>query len=583
LAAGTSYCYTVGAYDNAGNNSAQTPQVCRATPTAADTTAPSVPTGLTATAASSSQINLSWSAAADNTGGSGLAGYKIYRSGVQIGTSTTTSYSSAGLTASTTYSYTVAGYDVAGNTSGQSAQASATTTTTQVTTDPWVRKLGGGLNDTAGVVAIDSGGNYVVAGTFSSTATFGTQVLTSAGGRDIFIAKLGSDGTVQWARAFGGAGDEFVNAIVLDGNNNIFLGGRFEGSGNFGSGARLSAGRSDAWLAKYLADGSFDASRGSWAKTFGSASEDMIYGMDLDLAQQNIVVTGNFLGTVDFGGNLLYSAGMGTDSFLAKYSTSNGAHVFSKNFSNGGTDSGVRVFVPKVNNPNSDILLVGNIMYAIDLGGGTLTVAGPDATGVRRNDIYIGRFTASGSHLWSKRYGGINDDVLSSAALDSHGGLVLAGQFKIATDLGGGPIAGTGVISLDMFVAKYSAVDGSFVWARPLLCSSFGNPNAVAVDSQDNAVITGAYGGTCRIGAQSFTCLGSAPDTDLFVAKYSGAGALLWAESFGGVASDVSYGATIDRGNYSVVVGGFVGTGNFGGASLTAAGSADAFVLKLEP
>jgi len=134
-----------------------------------------------------------------------------------------------------------------------------------------------------------------------------------------------------------------------------------------------------------------------------------------------------------------------------------------------------------------------------------------------------------------------------------------------------------------MFVAKYSAVDGSFVWARPLLCSSSGNPNAVAVDSQDNAVITGGYSGTCNIGAQSFTFLGSSPDTDLFVAKYSGAGALLWAESLGGIATEVSYGAAIDRGNCPVIVGGFVGTANFGGASLTAAGSADAFVLKLEP
>ena len=257
--------------------------------------------------------------------------------------------------------------------------------------------------------------------------------------------------------------------------------------------------------------------------------------------------------------------------------------MFSKNFNNGGTDSGVRVFVPKSNNPNSDIVLVGNFMYAIDLGGGTLTVAGPDSTGVRRNDIYIGRFTASGSHLWSKQYGGINDDLLFSAALDSHGGLVLAGQFKVGTDLGGGPIGGTGVISWDMFVAKYSAVDGSFAWARPLTCSSSGYPYAVAVDSQDNPVITGGYNGTCKIGAQSFTALGSAPDTDLFVAKYSGAGALLWAESLGGIGSENSSSAAIDRGNCPVIVGGFVGTANFGGTSLPAAGSADAFVLKLEP
>src|SRR4029077_11273760 len=83
----------------------------------ADTTPPSVPTGLTATAASSSQINLSWTASTDNVG---VAGYKVYRGGTQVGTSSTTSYSDSGLAASTSYNYTVAAYDAAGNTSAQS-------------------------------------------------------------------------------------------------------------------------------------------------------------------------------------------------------------------------------------------------------------------------------------------------------------------------------------------------------------------------------------------------------------------------------------------------------------------------------
>jgi len=91
----------------------------------AATTPPSVPTGLTATAASSSQINLTWNASTDSSGT--LAGYKVYRGGSQIGTSPNTAYQDSGLAASTTYSYTVAAYDTAGNTSAQSASASATT------------------------------------------------------------------------------------------------------------------------------------------------------------------------------------------------------------------------------------------------------------------------------------------------------------------------------------------------------------------------------------------------------------------------------------------------------------------------
>ena len=59
------------------------------TVTAPDTTKPSKPAGLTATAVSSSQINLSWTASTDNVG---VTGYRIYRGGTQVGASTSTSY-----------------------------------------------------------------------------------------------------------------------------------------------------------------------------------------------------------------------------------------------------------------------------------------------------------------------------------------------------------------------------------------------------------------------------------------------------------------------------------------------------------
>ena len=90
----------------------------------ADTTPPTVPTGLTATAASSSQINLSWTASTDNVA---VTGYKVYRGGTQVGTSSATSYLDSGLAASTSYTYNVAATDAAGNSSAQSGIASATT------------------------------------------------------------------------------------------------------------------------------------------------------------------------------------------------------------------------------------------------------------------------------------------------------------------------------------------------------------------------------------------------------------------------------------------------------------------------
>lgn len=121
--ASTAYTYTVSAYDAAGNNSAQSASK-GATTQAADTSAPTVPASLAATAVSSSQINLTWSASSDNVG---VAGYKIYRGGTQIGTSATTSYSASALVAATSYAFTVSAYDADGNNSAQSASASATT------------------------------------------------------------------------------------------------------------------------------------------------------------------------------------------------------------------------------------------------------------------------------------------------------------------------------------------------------------------------------------------------------------------------------------------------------------------------
>jgi chitodextrinase len=101
--------------------------------TGGDSTPPSVPAGLSASAISSSQINLTWIASTDNVG---VTGYKVFRNGSQIATTATNSYQNTGLTAGTTYSYTVSAYDAAGNNSAQSTSVSGTTQTSLPTGVP---------------------------------------------------------------------------------------------------------------------------------------------------------------------------------------------------------------------------------------------------------------------------------------------------------------------------------------------------------------------------------------------------------------------------------------------------------------
>src|SRR5207247_6345666 len=124
----TTSTYSVSAINSVGTGSPST------TASAATTIAPSSPTGLTATALSSSQINLSWAAPADN-GGSVITGYKIERSTdggstwstiVSNSGSTATTYSDIGLMHGTTYTYRVYAINSVGM-SSPSSTASATT------------------------------------------------------------------------------------------------------------------------------------------------------------------------------------------------------------------------------------------------------------------------------------------------------------------------------------------------------------------------------------------------------------------------------------------------------------------------
>ncbi len=92
--------------------------VLEATSVPPDTDPPSVPTGLSAPSISSSEVTVAWTASHDNVA---VAGYRIYRDGVLIRTTPSTSYTDTPLVPLTSYSYTVSAYDYFNNVSSPSA------------------------------------------------------------------------------------------------------------------------------------------------------------------------------------------------------------------------------------------------------------------------------------------------------------------------------------------------------------------------------------------------------------------------------------------------------------------------------
>jgi len=201
LTPNTSYCYSVTATDSAGNESDKSGQVCVTT----SGTPPPVPTGLTATAFSDTQINLTWV-----SGGGSTTGFKVYRGGTLLKSTATASTSDTGLTASTQYCYAVSAYDIAGNESNQTTQVCATTDPppTPASIDLLVSNSQMPSDDSRKVTLtalVKDGKNRAIAGqtvSFSSESTVDpgivtvTQATTDASGQA--VAHLGTGGNKSY-------------------------------------------------------------------------------------------------------------------------------------------------------------------------------------------------------------------------------------------------------------------------------------------------------------------------------------------------------------------------------------------------
>src|SRR5262249_11205115 len=101
--------------------------------------------------------------------------------------------------------------------------------------------------------------------------------------------------------------------------------------------------------------------------------------------------------------------------------------------------------------------------------------------------------------------------------------------------------------------------------------------NGIAVDRTDNMVLTGSFGGSVDFGGGALTSTGSA---DVFLVKYTTAGAYVWAKDFGTPLSASGNGVAVDGSGNVAVTGTFMGTANFGTGPLTSVGGNDIFIAE---
>jgi hypothetical protein len=561
LAASTTYYYRVRAWGISGDSAYSN--------TAAATTlagAPAAPSGLAATAVSSSRIDLSWR---DNS--SNETGFKIERSAaggswaqVETPGANATSYADSGLASSTSYSYRVRAFNTAGD--------SAFSNTASATTSPaggahlWSRDFGGtGSMDSVlpQGVAVDSLGEIALAGFFQNSVDLGTGTVASNGLADIFVAKYSAQGTALWTRRAGSSQDDRAKAVTMDGNGNVLVTGVFRGTVDFGGEpVSAAANAANCFVAKYSPTGAH-----LWSKRLSSAlglDEGMAIAAD---AAGNVLVAGMLYQTSNFGGANLTSAGS-ADVFVVKLSPA-GAHLWSMRV--GGTAEEV-VYGLAVDG-NGNPVVTGHSTGTADFGGGNLAGAGG-------KDIFVAKYAAgSGAHLWSRRVGGSSDDVGRGVAVDSAGDVLVTGNFASASvNFGSGAMANSA--GADIFLARYGS-DGTARWSKRFGSSLALDEKAFGVetDGAGNILLTGSVVDAIDFGGGP---LGADGYYDIFVAKFTSGGGHVWSKRTGAGAGER---VAADGAGNVVAAGNFSGNTpvNFGGSNLSSPGGTDGFLVKFGP
>lgn len=317
----------------------------------------------------------------------------------------------------------------------------------------WVRTVAGPQDAFTQGVASDFFGNAYVAGRFTGTAGVGSTVLTSAGGRDVFVAAYNQSGTLLWARRAGGAGDDMAYGIAADPPGNVYVAGMYSGSAVFGTLPPLAASGpgGDAFLAKYNLGGA-----AQWVQKAGAANGTLAEAVAVVpqgsfTASPHVYLAGNLTGGAAFtsagGGITAVPAAAGQRGFVADYSA--GGVVQWVRTSTGAVPRAVAA------DAAGTVLLAGEMTGPAAFAGAGSTVLGLAPTAAAQ-DVFTAGYDPAGTPLWARSAGGPSGDTGLGVAAGPGGGAWITGSFSPPNANWGTiqlPTAGSSPFS-DAFVAR---------------------------------------------------------------------------------------------------------------------------------
>lgn len=363
----------------------------------------------------------------------------------------------------------------------------------------------------------------------------------------------------EWAKRAGSYAFDLGYGVASDAAGNVYISGKYEMNANFGGTYVGCAGNHDIYTAKYGPDGSF-----KWVRTAGGTSGDYTHALTAD-DSGNTYLTGEFENTTKWGstGPSMTAVG-GNDVFVSSYNT-NGDLRWAKRLGGGGkNDQGLGI-----SQSNGNVYVCGKFEMTAWFSGGTAyTTSGG-------RDIFFAKYTTDGTLLWVKKAGGPGDDEAYAITSDADGNFYMTGYFSQTANFNGIYLTSTG--SKDIFIAKYDT-NGNIIWARKAGGSASDYGMGIKIDNAGRLFLTGGFRTNTKFG--SISLWGQGGDADIFVARYTSNGDVVWARKAGGRINDYGRALALDSSSNLFITGNFGLEANFGGQTVYGADSAEIYVAS---
>ncbi len=429
----------------------------------------------------------------------------------------------------------------------------------QSANDVWVKQAASTGEDIGNCITVDNAGDILIAGRYANEFKFENFTVTSKGVKDIFIAKLDSNGVLKWMNYSSGPGNDRPYGLATDTFGNSILVGAVDSELAF-SGTRLIAtggANNDFFIAKFGPHGNL-----LWAKNGGSHGFDQGYDVTI-AADGDYLATGWFWGEAFFEENAVKSAGK-SDVFIVKYSP-----------------AGKLRWIKTISSP-AEIRAYGiaadkkGRFYVAGFTNGALK-SGEQATTydtTHASEIFLAAFENSGKALWLRTLGSYSSDRAFSVTVDPEGNPIVAGRFGSAIRQDGLVVKSTG--AWDVIVAKYDR-SGNLRWAKSYGGRSNDFAYDVNCDERGYIYLTGGFGNQANFGNFELKVNGQ---MDVFVVKCDSDGNVVWANALGGQDNDLGWSVAASASGSVYSTGQFRNASNFGKNNLRSRGSSDIFISK---